>query len=77
MAAQAIAFLQQANVVTALDTVMWDSSGMLSDASVIGRALHTLVGYTDQPTGMQLVAYLATLAVIFGLMKLPGRLRAA
>jgi high-affinity iron transporter len=70
MAAQAIAFLEQANVVTAFDSVMWDSSWILPDASILGRALRTLIGYSDRPTGMQLVAYLATLGVMFSLMKL-------
>jgi high-affinity iron transporter len=70
MAAQAIAFLQQANKLHALSTPVWDTSGILSDTSLPGRALHTLVGYTDQPTGMQIVAYVGTLGVIFVLMKL-------
>ena len=70
MAAQAIAFLEQAAVLTALDQTVWDTSWLLSDASILGRALHTLVGYVDQPTGMQLVVYTATLAVIAVLMKL-------
>ena len=70
MAAQAIGFLEQANVVTAFDTVVWDSSWVLSDRSVPGRALHTLIGYNDQPTAMQLAVYLATLLIIFVLMKL-------
>src|SRR3954449_12111150 len=61
MAAQAITFLAQANVLTALDHVVWDASWMLSESSILGRALHTLVGYTDQPTQMQLLVYLATL----------------
>jgi high-affinity iron transporter len=70
MAAQAIAYLEQANVVTALDTIMWDTSRILSESSIVGRALHTLVGYSDQPTAMQLVVYLLTLAATFALMKL-------
>jgi high-affinity iron transporter len=70
MAAQATRFLEQANVVTELDTVVWDTSWILSDRSFAGRALHTLIGYTDQPTAMQLVVYLTTLAVIFLLMRL-------
>jgi high-affinity iron transporter len=75
MAAQATAFLEQANVVTALGTIVWNSTWILTDRSLVGRALHTLVGYSDQPSAMQLVIYLATLAVIFVLMKLfaPGR----
>ncbi len=70
MAAQAIAFLEQANVLTALDQTAWDTSWILSDASFLGRALHTLIGYVDQPTAMQLIVYAATLAAIMVLMKL-------
>jgi high-affinity iron transporter len=70
MAAQAIGFLEQANVVLALDRVVWDSSWLLSDNSILGRVLRTLVGYNDRPTLMQLAVYCATLAVMFTLMKL-------
>jgi len=70
MAAQAIAFLEQANIVTALDQTVWDTSWLLSDSSFPGRALHTLIGYVDQPTAMQVVVYALTLAVITILMKL-------
>lgn len=72
MAAQAAAFLEKANWLTALDTVVWDSGWLLSDSSLPGKALHTLVGYTDQPTAMQLTVYLAILAVTFALMRLYG-----
>ena len=70
MAAQAIAFLEQANIVTALDETVWDTSWLLSDSSFLGRALHTLIGYVDQPTAMQVLVYAATLATIAVLMKL-------
>jgi high-affinity iron transporter len=70
MAAQAIAFLEQANILTALDQTVWDTSWLLSDSSLLGRALHTLIGYVDQPTAMQLIVYAATLGVIVVLMKL-------
>ncbi len=69
MAAQAVAFLEQANAVTALPQVVWDSSSVLSDNSIVGRALHTLIGYSDRPTAMQLVVYLAVLASILLLMR--------
>ena len=61
MAAQAIAFLEQADILTALDQTVWDTSWILSDSSYLGRALHTLIGYVDQPTAMQLIVYAATL----------------
>jgi high-affinity iron transporter len=70
MAAQATAFLAQANWVTALGDVVWDTSWLVSDSSMVGKALHTLIGYTDQPTEMQLVVYVAVLLGTFLLMRL-------
>jgi high-affinity iron transporter len=52
--------------------VVWDSGWLLSDSSLPGKALHTLIGYTDQPTAMQLMVYLAILVVTFVLMRLYG-----
>jgi high-affinity iron transporter len=72
MAAQAAAFLERANWLTALDNVVWDSGWLLSDSSLVGRALHVLIGYTDQPTAMQLMVYLAILLTTFVLMRLVG-----
>jgi high-affinity iron transporter len=72
MAAQAVAFLERANWLNSLDTVIWDSGWLLSDKSMAGRAMHTLIGYTDQPTEMQLLVYLAVLIVTVVLMRLTG-----
>lgn len=77
MASQAVLFLEQAGIVTALSQTVWDTSALLSDGSLAGRALHTLVGYTDRPTGIQLITYGATLAAIFTLMKLFGHAETA
>jgi high-affinity iron transporter len=80
MASQATAFLEQANWLMWLDTVAWDSSWLLPDDSILGKALHTLIGYTDQPTEMQLVVYVMILAVTFILMRIfaaPARPAAA
>ena len=72
MAAQAAAFLEKANWLTVFDNVVWDSGWLLSDSSLPGKALHTLIGYTDQPTAMQLAVYVAVLATTFILMRLYG-----
>ena len=53
MAAQAVQFLNNAGVVVALDRTVWDTSWLLSDGSLFGKLLHTLVGYTERPTEMQ------------------------
>jgi high-affinity iron transporter len=72
MAAQAVAFLERANWLTRLDSVVWDSGWLLSDKSIAGRTMHTLIGYTDQPTEMQLLVYLGVLVVTVMLMRLTG-----
>jgi high-affinity iron transporter len=69
LAAQSVVFLQQAGIATALEGTVWDTSSILSDTSLLGRVLHTLIGYTDQPSGMQLLVYGLTLIMIFGLTK--------
>lgn len=75
MAAQAVSFLERANWLNSLDTVIWDSGWLLSETSIPGRALHTLIGYTDQPTEMQLLVYVGVLVVTFLLMRLTGSQR--
>jgi high-affinity iron transporter len=69
LAAQAALFLQQAGVVTVLEATAWDTSAILSDTSLFGRVLHTLIGYSDQPSVLQVLVYAATLAVIAVLTK--------
>src|SRR5579862_3079044 len=77
LASQAAAFLMQANLLPALGANLWDTSFVLSDQSLAGRILHTLIGYTAQPAGIQLAFYLATLLVIGGLMRLVGGMPSA
>jgi high-affinity iron transporter len=67
MAAQAVQFLDAAGVVNVLSRRLWDSSGWLPQDGIIGRLLHTLIGYTDRPTELQLIAYLGTLVVMAAL----------
>jgi high-affinity iron transporter len=69
MAAQAVQFLNSAGLVVALDHTLWDTSWLLSEKSIFGRLLHTLIGYIDRPTEMQLLVYIATLIAMFLLMR--------
>lgn len=72
MAAQAVNYLQQAGYLAVLQEKVWDTSHILSDSSLLGATLHTLIGYSAQPTAMQLAVYLSTLIIIFTLMRLFG-----
>ena len=77
MASQGAAFLMQADLVPPLGSNLWDTSSLLSETSLAGRILHTLIGYSAQPAGIQVVFYLTTLVVIGGLMRLIGGNRPA
>jgi len=67
MAAQAVQYLDAAGIIDVLGNRLWDTSGWLPQDGIVGRLLHTLVGYTDRPTELQLIAYLATLAAMAAL----------
>ncbi len=70
LAAQAAAFLQQAGVIDVLTAPLWDTSHILDEGSTVGRLLKTIVGYTDRPDGLQLIAWLAVVALMVTLMRL-------
>ena len=72
MASSGAAFLLQADLVPSLGN-LWDTSRFLSEQSLVGQALHALVGYVARPTGIQLVFYIGTLVLISTLMRLFGR----
>jgi len=69
MASQAVLFLQQAGYAEILTRTVWDTSWLLPQDSIVGRLLHTLIGYSDAPNGAQLVAYGATVLAILALMR--------
>jgi len=69
MASQAAGFLVQADMLPALGDAVWDTSAVLTEDSVVGKVLHTLIGYVSRPEGIQILFYLATLAGI-GLLTL-------
>jgi len=64
LASQAAGFLIQADVLPALGNRIWDTSALLSNASLMGKTLHTLIGYDAQPAGMQIVFYAITAIAI-------------
>ena len=78
MAAQAILYLQNAGWLEYFTSTIWDTSAVLPDdgqgtLGMLGKMLHTLVGYTAAPNGAQLIAYGLTIAGIFVLMRLVNK----
>jgi high-affinity iron transporter len=77
MASQAVLFLQSAGHLQLLMNPVWDTSWLLPQEGdglpgMIGRMLHTLIGYSDSPNGAQLIAYASTVLAIGLLMRLVG-----
>jgi high-affinity iron transporter len=69
LASQAIQFLANAGLITSFEQTVWNTSALLSENSIGGRLLHTLIGYTERPSGMQLLAYCGTLVAMILLMR--------
>jgi high-affinity iron transporter len=67
LAAQAVHQLSNAGLINILDGALWDTTWLLSEESWLGRVLHVLIGYMDRPTGIQVIAYVATVAAITAL----------
>ena len=66
-------FLVQANWLPALDSQVWNSDWLLTNGSVIGQALHILVGYDAHPSGIQMVFWLAVVVALVIGMRLSTR----
>lgn len=58
--------LQELGVIASLPGLgqhMWDTGGIIAQDSVVGDILHGLVGYAASPTALQVVVYVAFLAI--------------
>jgi len=64
MAAQAARFLIQDDMLPALASPVWDTSALVSNSSLAGKALQGLLGYDAQPSGMQLAFFTTVIVAI-------------
>lgn len=69
MASQAARFLVQADLLPGLASPLWDSTWMIDNHSLLGRVLHALIGYEAQPSGMQMLFYAVTIALVLAGMR--------
>ena len=72
MAAQAAAFLEKANWLTALDNVVWDFGWLLSDSASSARRCTPWSATPTSRPRCSLSVYVAILLVTFVLMRLYG-----
>ena len=62
--ADAVQNMQELGWLPLLNAPMWHSASVLSEDSAFGDVLHSFFGYSDAPTPLQLLIYLAYLAVV-------------
>ncbi|MBI1204810.1 MAG: iron permease [Rhodopseudomonas sp.] len=70
MAASSVQFLNNAGYAEVLSSTVWDTSWLLTDGSIVGKLMHTLVGYTERPSALQLVVYIGILLAMALLMRI-------
>lgn len=68
MLANAAGYLVQIGYLPALAAHIWDSSSLISGASILGRSLGALAGYTPSPSLMQVLFWVAAFFGIGGWM---------
>lgn len=69
LTASAASFLEQAGIIPAIKPVVWDSNWLLTEHSIVGQVAHTLVGYQARPSGIALLSWVMSFAIILFLMK--------
>jgi high-affinity iron transporter len=62
--ADAIQNLQELGWLPVLNLPMWHTGQLLSEDSALGDVLHSFFGYSDAPTPLQLLVYVAYLAIV-------------
>ncbi len=73
MVSQAFGFLTAAGKVPEIIPTVWDSSRIIAENSFLGKILHVLIGYTDKPSGIQLIMYLLTMGGLAVALKTYGQ----
>jgi high-affinity iron transporter len=62
--ADSVQNMQELGWLPVLNAPMWHSGSVLSEDSAFGDLLHSFFGYSDAPTPLQLLIYVAYLAIV-------------
>jgi FTR1 family protein len=73
MVASAFGYLAAAGKVPELIPMVWDTSWIVSEESVLGKVMHTLVGYSERPSGIKLLTFILTIGALAVALKLYGK----
>lgn len=74
MSSQIASYLNAADMLPAFGQ-MWDSGWLLQQDSLLGKILHAMLGYSERPSGVQLIFYSATFVIILFLLKITKQVK--
>ncbi len=69
LVASSLGYLASAGVVGEIKYQMWDSSFLIADDGFMGTFLNIIIGYVSRPSALQLIGYVSTLIILFGLIR--------
>jgi len=64
MASQAVENLVMIDMLPALVDPLWNTSAWLPQSGMIGEVLRVMTGYSDQPSGMQMLVFVLALVLM-------------
>lgn len=70
LSSQGAGYLSAAGYFSGLSAPLWNTSWLLADDGIPGKALHSLIGYSARPSGIEVIFYIATLLGLLSLIKL-------
>jgi high-affinity iron transporter len=73
LSAQGAGYLSAAGYFAGYSYTLWDTSWLLQEDGIMGKVLHSLIGYSERPTALQVSVYAATLAILFSAIRLVSR----
>jgi high-affinity iron transporter len=74
MVSQAFGYLSAAGKVSEIVPMVWDTSRIVADSSLLGQLMHVVMGYTDRPSGIQLLSFVLTMVSMGVILKFYDRL---
>ena len=72
MVSQSMGFLNSVGYIPFWGTPLWDTSHILPQKSFVGMLMHSLFGYTQQPSGIELLGFAASFIIITLVLKVYG-----
>lgn len=76
MMAQGFGFLAAAGKVPELIPTIWDTSRFVAQDSTLGKVMHALLGYTERPSGIQMLIYCLTIIGLGVALKINSQVQA-